>query len=275
MGVCELHLEKDGDAIAHFQQYVSEGGDKVPPELRAQAERDIATLSASLVHVTISVDPVGAILVDERTPAMGPVIVNRYSASQSSLTLGIRPGHHKFTVTSDGRAPKVWTFEATPGATLSAEFRLEAKTPRSPPTKPVAAPRPSTPGKRSDSEADHVPVGEYVGFGATGMLLGGAIVTGLLAHGKKNDFMDLNDGRHEAEAKARRDEAGRLILANGVLLVGVVVTGSVTAYFHYSRRSKVAGGHDVRAASEHHPSALRVRPELRRRSGGLTLSGEF
>ena len=29
MGICELHLERDGEAIAHFQQYLSEGGGQV------------------------------------------------------------------------------------------------------------------------------------------------------------------------------------------------------------------------------------------------------
>jgi hypothetical protein len=275
MGICELHLERDGQAIAHFQQYLSEGGVHVKHELRAQAERDIATLSASLARVTISVDPVGATIVDERTPVDGRPIVNRYSAAQPNFTLGIHPGHHKFTVNSFDRVPQQWTFEAAPGATLSAQFRLEPKTPATPPPKPVEAPRLPTPQKGPDAQPDNVPIGEYLGFGATGGLLSGAIVTGLVAHGKKNDLRDVSGTPRVDEANKLHDEAVRYQVANGILLVGALVTGGVTAYFHFFRKNEETGGDDTARRSEADGLGLRLQPELGTQSGRLTLSGEF
>ncbi|MBN1611728.1 MAG: hypothetical protein JW940_34160 [Polyangiaceae bacterium] len=275
MGICELHLERDGDAIAHFQQYLSQGGADVSPELRAQAERDIATLSASLVRVTIRVEPVGASLVDERTPARGATIVNRYAVTEPTLTLGIHPGQHKFTITSDDRVPKEWSFEAAPGATLSAQFRLEATAPASPPPQesPVQAPRPPAP-EQSKPQAVDITTGEYIGLAATGALLTGAVVTGLLGHSKHNELRDTNDMRHVDEANRLHDETQRLYVANGILLVGALVTGGATAYFHFSRKSEQPSGSKV-SRLDHDGLGLCWQPELAAQGGRLTLSGEF
>jgi hypothetical protein len=218
---------------------------------------------------------VGATIVDERTPAIGPPIVNRYSASQPTVTLGIRSGHHKLTIASQGREPKIWVFDAAAGATLAGQYQLESAAPASPSPKPVEAARPSAAQTRSDPESDNVPLGEYIGFGATGVLLTGAIVTGLVAHSKKNELQDVNGTPRADEARDLHDEAVRYQVANGILLVGALVTGGVTAYFHFSRKSEEAGRNDVARHNEQDGLGLRLQPELGIQSGRLTLSGEF
>lgn len=95
IGLCALNLERDGEAIEAFKQYLAHGGETdLNSKARKQIEKDVAMLSASLVTVSIEVEPPEATLVDERRNSKGETLVNRYSLKHGKAMLGVHPGHH-------------------------------------------------------------------------------------------------------------------------------------------------------------------------------------
>lgn len=99
-------------------------------------------------------------------------------------------------------------------------------------------------------------------------------MTGVLGHSTKTELRDANDARNANEANRLHDETVRYYVANGILLAGALVTGGVTGYLHFSRKSDVSAGTEV-GRLDPDGFGLRLAPELDPRSGRLTLSGRF
>src|SRR5262249_32158347 len=116
MGVCELELERDGDAIAHYEKFLEKRGDKPHPD-RAQVETDLKALKAAVAWVTVSSDRSNVRITDVRTPAKGYPITNRYVASAAAQKLGLHPGSHVLTASSDNAPDQTWKVELANGAT--------------------------------------------------------------------------------------------------------------------------------------------------------------
>ena len=78
---------------------MADGGSDIEPDERAQVQRDLSTLEASAAKLQL---PEGAMLLDERFPAMGSAIQNSYGPAKGALDVGVRPGRHRFTASLDG-----------------------------------------------------------------------------------------------------------------------------------------------------------------------------
>lgn len=269
LGIAALHLERDQEALEAFERYLKEGGDDVPQEIRAQTERDIATLEASLVRVTITIDPEGGTqVVDERIPATGTAIVNRYSNLKGTTTLGIHPGRHRMSVSAlrGAHGSEPWEFDARAGVELSHVFqrkgvpsaRSTTPEPNSAAVTPSTTPLPpqtATPSKRT-------PALLYAGLAATGALLAGASVTGFLALQKNNEFQEsMGSASNEL-----RESGQQLALVTDVLFGVAVLAGAGTTYFYFSNRSQSA---------DPSRAALYIRPSVGPESGWLAVSGRF
>jgi hypothetical protein len=207
IGLCALNLERDQEAIDAYRQALALAGTEGDSKWREQVERDLATLKAGLVRVTIKVRPAGATLLDERVPTSGRPVLNRYESSSGSFELGIHAGHHRLSAIL-GSKSDAWEFDAEAGAVLSHEFVLEAPAPiapppsAAPPATSVAEPRPILLEKRT-------PPGVYVAAAATGILAVGAGVTGYLAVGKNDDFHDQKGENPERASSLR--ESGKTV----------------------------------------------------------------
>jgi hypothetical protein len=57
--IAAMRLERDGEVIDAFRKYLAEGGAAVEADVRAQFERDLATLEFSVVRITIDSTPAG------------------------------------------------------------------------------------------------------------------------------------------------------------------------------------------------------------------------
>jgi hypothetical protein len=165
LGYCALKLERDGEAISAYTRYLQEVQDIDPAE-SAQIARDVATLRAGLVRVTVSVDSTDATVVDKRLPARGESITNLYGPVNQKIEIGLRPGHHIIEVKARGETTEPWEFDAKPGATLSQVFTF----------KPAAAP-----ARRSSSNAAAWVV---TSIGGATLLAGG--IVGAVTLGKVN-----------------------------------------------------------------------------------------
>jgi hypothetical protein len=133
IGYCALKLERDGEAISAYTRYLQDTRDVDPAEAQ-QINRDVATLRAGLVRVTLSVESPGATVVDKRLPVRGDAVTNRYGPVSGKIELGLRPGHHIIEVRIRGEAMAPWEFDAQPGATLTQTFVHKPVMERRPPS---------------------------------------------------------------------------------------------------------------------------------------------
>lgn len=260
LGIVAMKLERDGEAIDAIKKYLAEGKNELDAAERAQFERDLSTLSASVVTLEIGKTPPGAQIVDERLPTQGQPIRNVYDAAGPKLSLGVHAGHHRLTARLSGYAEQVWELDARPGATESHEFQLQ----------PAASAKPGIsvegPANRpADTLSRPIPTSVYIGLAATGAMAVGFGVTAVLAKGKQSDFSDKNDGSDPAGAQSLKDSGQRLNLIADVFLGAAVVAGGVTAVLYATRPSVPSGqGH-----------RMRVTPTVGRGGGGLWLQGAF
>jgi hypothetical protein len=252
LGLCAMKIERDAEAINAYETYLKEAGPELTAQEREQIRRDLLTLKAGIVQVTVSSNPPGATFVDVRTPIEGTDVRNTYGPVLTPLTLALRRGHHVMTARMAGYQDQRWEFDAS-GTTLPARvFVMVKPTPndhaypvREHPT-PVAAyvagavdrcPRRARHRFRGDGAAEH------------------------------NDFNSLNDGTHVAEATSAKTNGQTLNLITDCLLGGALVGAVVTTYMLLSRGS---------VERLERPALLpRLTPTWDARSGGIAAAWRF
>jgi len=268
LGITALKLERDGEAIEDFRKYLEGGKDQIDPAERAQMERDLMTTQAGVVYLSIKSDPPGALIVDERQPLAGRAVVNRYElAADGTLRIGVRRGRHRVTAKLDGYNDGLWEFDAEPGAEQTHEFTL-VKVNQAPAAVPGAPPAtmPASPA----ATRRPIPVPVFVGAAATGALLVGSGVVGILALGKNSDFKKANDGQHVQQAKDLHDSGQTLNVVGDVLLAGGVVAGVVTTILYLNRPTVAVDSSPARDTGR-----LRLEPVVGSSGGGVWVTGAF
>lgn len=256
LGIAAMKLERDGEAIAAFEKYLSGGASALAPEEREQFERDLNTLKAGVVRITLEVSQPGATIVDERQPVTGSAIRNSYLAESTKLDIGVRAGHHRITAKLAGYEDATVELEAVSGEPLSRTLTLS-------PAKPAGAG--AAGGSGSVTTERPTPTGVYVGLAATGAFAIGAGVVGVMALGKKSDFDEANNGRDTGNANDLSDSTKTLNLVTDVLIGAAVVSAGVTTYLYLSRpkvESPTSGW-------------IRIQPQVGLQSSSLQLTGAF
>jgi hypothetical protein len=269
LGISAMKIERDGEAVDAFQKYLQGGGTNVDPGERSQMERDLMTTQAGLVWVTVKADPTNAYIVDERVPLSGRAVINRYDlAADGALRIGIRRGHHKMTAKLDGYEDNVWEFDAEPGAEQTHGYKLER--PKAvPPGGGVMGQPGGEAGGGAAAKERPVPASVFILGAATGGLLIGAGVVGVLAMGKRSDFNEKNDGTHTAEAQSLRDSGKTLNLVGDVLLGAGVVAGVVTTILFVGRPEVPASGPPAATGKLH------LVPAVAPTGAGVFVDGRF
>jgi hypothetical protein len=242
LGISAMKLERDGEAIDAYKKYLAEGGKQVDADERAQFQRDLATLEAGVVRLTLESDPPGAIVEDERFPASGNAIRNSYTLS-GPLQIGLRAGRHRFTAKMPGRVEQVWEIELSPKQQDSHVFKLPelaAAPVAAPASVAPASPHPGTLAVDTDSakSGNGMRIGAYVALGVGVVGLGAGTVFGLGAKSKYKEANDITEnncpssGACELEAGLfdRREQLGKDGDRNKTLsLVGFIVGGAGVA----------------------------------------------
>jgi hypothetical protein len=230
LGLSAMKLERDGEAIDAYTKYLAEGGKEIERDERAQIERDLKTLQASVVYVALSIEPVGVTLTDERVPGSGATVVNRYGPLGPSARIGLRPGHHRLTVELTGYEKSAWELDAVPKQEQTHGFALQALAQA--PVAPVAAPPPpvqEAPPPAEESSGSGLRTGAYAAFGVGVVGLGLGTVFGLQANGKYSDANamcpDFPCQLTQAQADKRQGLADDGDKAKTISLVGFIVGG--------------------------------------------------
>lgn len=256
LGIAAMKLERDGEAIEAFQKYLAGGAASLAPEEREQFQRDLGTLQAGVVKLSISVNLPGVTISDERVPVTGSTVRNSYAAAGQQLEIGVRAGHHKITASAPGYEPAVWELEAVSGAAQAHAFELKRPV-------PSAGPGPGSSGVVSTSRP--TPTGVYIGLATTGVFAVGAGVVGALALGKKSEFDDANKGANVSKANRLHDNVKTFNLVTDVLIGAAVVSAGVTTYLYVSRPNV-----DAPASAW-----LRLQPQVGLYTRTLQLEGAF
>jgi hypothetical protein len=237
LGVCQLKLERDGEAIKSYEAYLVGGGNNIDADERAQVERDLGVLKAQVVTVRLSFPAAGATVADQRTDNRGNKIGNAYTAAAETLVLGLHPGDHVLTARLTSGAAK-WETTLSPGSTVEHRFEVApepAQVAIAPQGAAMASPT-TEQGAPAREGTRPITTAVWIGAGVTGALAVGALATGVSALGKRSDFDKVNDSAHsDAEKSAARDSATSMGLVNTVFSAAALVGAGVTAYLFFTR----------------------------------------
>jgi hypothetical protein len=258
LGLCALKLERDGEAIDAYEQYLTHAADIDPGEV-AQVKTDLSTLKSGVVRVTLNINIPGSQVTDTRLNQRGEKVLNQYGPSelQGPLKIGVRAGHHQLIVRQSGYDDATLEFDAPAGGALSKDVLLK-KTEVAKPGSGGGAAMPTGPSRP-------VPMGVIIGAAATGALAVGGTVVGIMAVSKNSDFKNANNGRSEQAATDLHDQTQKLNLINDVLVGGAIVAGGVSAFLFFTRPT-------VGGSTEKPNNAVHVVPYAGTSSAGVLVS---
>ncbi|MCC6526256.1 MAG: tetratricopeptide repeat protein [Polyangiaceae bacterium] len=129
MAICAMKLERDGEAIDHYEKFLAGKGDSLEAGAREQVERDLSTLKSTVSWVTLQSDKTNVTLTDVRTPAKGSTVTNTYTIGIKGTKLGIHPGQHSFTATLSGKKDQSWNVKLENGSKQNHSFLFDTDTP--------------------------------------------------------------------------------------------------------------------------------------------------
>jgi hypothetical protein len=227
MSICEQKLERDGNALAHYEQVLQLGAAQLTPDEKAQIEGDIRTLRTSIAQVRITTNQPSARLVATRQPSQGLAVTNRYPVASDGVTLGLHPGQYTFTASADGFPDVAWQAEIPNGSHLEHHFDFVIK----PDDKGVARP----PGVEMERP---VPITVWIFTGVTGACAITSATFMGLSKGAKDDFDEKNDGSGTTSQADLEDLRSDVITKNivaDVMLGATAASFAVTLVFYFTR----------------------------------------
>jgi hypothetical protein len=279
LGLCALKMERDGEALEHYTNYLKGGGNDIDPEERKALERDSLLISGNSAVVNLTSATPDADVVDARAGSSVPP--QSYKFSGTSLTLRLRAGTHTITaVASDGKQEK-WEVVLSPGKTVEHrfEFGAAAAAPVAAGPEPAGTVQPLPAGNQPGSPpADERKKGSplrlvgFVAAGVGGAALVGGVVTGLMAKSKDKKATDAcTDKVCPTSAEADFDSAKSLATVTNVLFIGGGVLAAAGVGLIIVGGS--SSGENPKAAAS--APRLRLTPVAGTDGAGLFATGSF
>lgn len=230
LGLCAMMLERDAEAIDAYEKYLA-GMIDLPPREREQVERDLSTLKVGVTRITITSNVKGATLIDQRVRTQGEPVTNVYGPIDGPLSLGIRQGHHVFTLRAQGKPPQVWEFDAAAGEVPPHAFEFPTDQPQAAVKHVPIAPRPAE---------RPIPKSFWYTAGVTGVLGIATAVTGISAMRMHADFESANTGNTPERAGDMRGTGQALNITTDVLLAATIVGAAVGTIIYLTRPEKTS-----------------------------------
>lgn len=264
LGFCALKLERDGEALEHYGEYLKEGGDAIDPEERNDIVSELLLLQGNLATVSVTSSDPGAQITVERSGSAAPV--QAYNLTEGRAQLGLRAGAFTITATS-GSEKREWKQVLTPGQKAEFHFDFEAQEPE-PAVASAADDSPPVDSNREASTKTARPL-RIIGYATAGaglLALGGGVMTGLFAKRDESKAKEDCEGKIcPSSGDAKRDSAESWAATANVLFIagGVLAATGVTLV--------VLGGAD----SSKSTARLQVTPALGPQGGALFAKGTF
>ena len=273
LGLCALKLERDGEALDAYNEYLKAGGKDIDPEERKALERDTLLISGNTALVTLSSGVPDADVVDSRAGSSVPP--QTYKFQNGTLTLRLRAGSHALVATaSDGKQER-WDVSITPGRNVEHRFEFStaaapAAAPPPPPPAPITATTP--PPAPPPSKGSGLRTAGFVVAGVGAAALVGGVITGLMASSADSRATDAcnSDKVCPTSAEEDFDSASSLATVTNVLLIGggVLAAGGITMIV-------LGGKGSGEKAAQAEPVRLRLTPVVASNGGGLFATGAF
>jgi hypothetical protein len=227
LGLCSFKLERDGDAIQYYSDYLKGGGNDIDPDERSALQRDLLVLNGNSAGVTLSSATPDIDITDSRAGSSAPP--QGYRLESGQLALRLRAGTHTLTASHAGKTQR-WEVTLSPGRTETHSFDFAepaVSAPLAAPAAKVAAlPAPAstpplTPAPEPAKSGSPVRTAGFVTAGVGVAALAGGIVTGLMVKGKESDAKSLCRGLVCPDsAAAKFDSAQSLATVTNLLLIG-------------------------------------------------------
>ncbi len=283
-GLCALKLERDGEAIWAYTEYLKKGGNDVDPEERKDLTRDLLLLNGNSATLDLGSTIADLDVLDTRAGSSAPP--QSYKLEGGHLTLKLRAGSHALTASAQGKTLR-WDVSLSPGKNEQHVFDFSEPKPASAatPAAPVANPaiggaiegapadKPAEPAKTPSDSGGGLRTAGYVVTGAGVVLLGGGLLAGLAAKNKDSDTR-TNKCRTESSVlvcpNSTKDDfssASSLAkMSTALWVVGGVATAAGVGMIVWGGPSH----------AEHEASAaLKLLPLLGPRDAGLFAAGSF
>lgn len=281
LGLCAFKLERDGEALQDYTDYLKSGGKQIDPAERKAMERDSLLISGNTAVVHVASDTNDATVLDTRAGSSVPP--QSYKFEGGSLDLRLRAGTHTLTATAPDGKQQRWEVTVTPGQTLDHRFDFSAPAPApavvpvAPPpviTAPAAPPvAPAPPVDQATPKSGGSPL-RTVGFvtaGVGGAALIGGVITGLTAKSRSSKATDQCENKVcPTAAEKDFDSASSLATVTDVLFIGggVLAAAGVTLVIVGGHGSSASGG---RASLPR----LELTPAVASNGAGLFARGSF
>ena len=239
-GLCALKLERDGEAIWAYTEYLKQSGKDIDPDERKDLERDLLLLNGNAASVTVTSEVSDLELIDARAGSAVPP--QTYRLESGRLALRLRAGSHTLTASYQGKSLR-WEVTLSPGRTEEHRFEFAASVP-APAAAPAAAASPAAssvpttgPAPGKDVAPSRGGTARKIGYVVTGaglLALGGGIFTGSQAKKDETELRDTqcrtlpgygfscpNSTKKEFEAaQFKATTANVLMIAGGVVTAG-------------------------------------------------------
>lgn len=266
LGLCALKLERDGEAIAYYSEYLERGGDSVDPREREAIVRELLLLRGNMTKVTIeSSDPNARISV-QREGSSTPTQL--YSLEGEKTELGLRAGSLTITARSD-KGTLTWNPVLSAGEEASHRFDFDAEE-ESAADAPAAPPAATT---NAVPEERRGPGGlKIAGYATAGVGLATLGIGGILGLSSRNQAQAAENKCIEKVCETSTeddfDSAQKAATTANILFVagGVLTAAGVTLV--------ILGGSK---SSEQEPTATRLQlsPLATPSGGGFFAQGTF
>lgn len=237
LGLCAVKLERDGEALGYYDEYLKRGGKNINKDEREAIERDVLLIRGNTASVELSSNPEEADVLDVRSGATAPG--QTYALSPAKKVILLRAGSHSLTATSkDGKTLR-WDVALTPGKSVSHVFDFAAPEPVQSNASasggvhdgpvgatPVAPPPSPPPATESSGGMGTLRIAGLVTTGVGVALLGGGFVVGAKMRSKEDEADKLcpNDVCKPEADKLYSDAESLAKTANVLFISGGVVT---------------------------------------------------
>jgi hypothetical protein len=224
MGITEEKLGRDVDAYGHYELLVSEAGDPIPDELKAEAQNRMAEIEKRIVVIKFDIRPLGA-----------TITVDNVELGQAPLDKPVRlsAGSHAWSISKDGFMPVEKEMELQGGTSLDEVVQLEKEPAIEVSTGPPDGDKPDRQPKGTAADAGSKKKVLIAGIVTTSALLSATVVFGLFAMSKHDIFTDPERSMEDREAA--RDSGRTMATVTDVMLVGALAAGGFTAYWYFKQ----------------------------------------
>jgi len=222
LGLCALKLERDGEALQFYTDYLKGGGSDIDPDERATLEREMLLINGNTAIVDVSASVPDVDVTDVRAGSAVPP--QSYKIQGDLLSLRLRAGSHTLSATAPDGKTLTWQVALQPGKKVAYRFDFSATAPSTAAAQTPATTTPvpgSPPPAESSSGGSPLRTVGFVTAGVGGAALIGGVITGLMAKGKESEALDQCEGNNCAPAAEESfDSASSLATVTNVLLIG-------------------------------------------------------